>query len=127
MLESRLPKSFFPQDFGQVLETSAKILARGEETKTSVRNAFFRHFTNKKVHRKFYNSVYHFCMEITRRKNLLDEYLQLSINSKKLDPFVLSLLRIGVYISHDPSYQTNPLYSFKSVQTVIREILQKKF
>ncbi len=109
----------------QILETAAKILAQGEKTNSSVRNSFFRYFKKRNFERKFYNSVYHFCMETIRRKNLLDEYLKISVDLKRLDPFVLSLFRIGTFISHDPSYQDNPLYSPKIIQKTIQEIIQK--
>ncbi|MFX0061465.1 MAG: RsmB/NOP family class I SAM-dependent RNA methyltransferase [Candidatus Hermodarchaeota archaeon] len=125
MLESKPSESSFPDNFMLILETTAKILAEGEKTSSSVRNSFFQYFKNRDFKRKFYNSVYHFCMETIRRKNLLDEYLKKSIDLKKLDLFTLSLFRIGTFISHNPSYQNNPLYSPKIIQKTIHEIIQK--
>lgn len=127
MLESKPSKSSFPNGFILILETAAKILAEGEKTSSSVRNSFFQYFRNRNFKRKFYNSVYHFCMETVRRKNLLDAYLKLSVDLKKLDPFVLSLFRIGTFISYTPSYKDNPLYSPKTIQKTIYTIIQKTY
>ncbi|OLS19549.1 MAG: Ribosomal RNA small subunit methyltransferase B [Candidatus Heimdallarchaeota archaeon LC_3] len=91
-----------------------KILSRSEQH-SSIRNEFYSFFSsNKKLkkNRKLYNTVYHLTIEISRKKNWIDEIIRfqnLKIDiSSEVNSRLISFYRLMAFLFFEEEYLSNP-------------------
>ena len=121
----------------KAINHASYILAKAEKY-SSIRNEFYNYIhKNKKLatDKVLYKTVYHYLIEISKRKNLLDEILKtqdiLLVGDNKHNLILKNILRILAYILFEQEYTkerptTKDLYFIIKVLTQLNSNLKKE-